>query len=55
MDAAQVYWHVPLAKELQALTAFNRHKGRDNFLKKPFGLRMSQDIFQRNIDQTDNC
>ena len=43
---------VQLTKESQALTTFNKHKGRYKFFRMPFGVRMSQDIFQGKIDQT---
>ena len=33
------------------LTTFNTHKGRYRFLRMPFGLKMSQDVFQMRMDQ----
>ena len=35
-----------LQKEASLLTTFNTHLGRYRFLHVPFGLKMSQDIFQ---------
>ena len=38
------------------MTTFYTPFGRYKFLRMPFGLGMSQDIFQRKIDQTyENC
>ena len=38
------------------ITSFYRPFGRCKFLRMPLGLRMSQDIFQRKIDQAyENC
>ena len=38
------------------LTTFNTPFGRYRFLRMPFGLRMSQDVFQQKIDETyRNC
>ena len=51
LDAKQGYWNVKLDEEATLLTTFNTHKGRYKFLCMPFGLKMSQDIFQK-IDQT---
>ena len=39
-------------KNLLYLTTFNTHRERCKFLSMPFGLRMSQDIFQEKIDET---
>ena len=33
------------------LTTFNTHKGHSWFLCMPFGLKMSQDVFQMQMDQ----
>ena len=52
MDAKQGYWNVKLDEESTLLTTFNTYKGRYKFLHMPFGLKMSQDIFQKKIDQT---
>ena len=52
LDAKQGYWNVKLDGESTLLTTFNTHKGRYKFLHMPFGLKMSQDVFQKKIDQT---
>ena len=51
LDAKQGYWNVKLDEESTLLTTFNTHKGRYKFLCMPFGLKISQDIFQK-IDHT---
>ena len=45
------YWNIKLDEEQTLLTTFNTHKGRCKFLRMPFGLKMSQDIFQKKMDQ----
>ncbi|GFR64772.1 Pol polyprotein [Elysia marginata] len=49
-DAKCGYWNVVLDKESTRLTTFNSPFGRYKFLTMPFGLKMSQDIFQSKID-----
>ena len=39
-----------LTEEASLLTMFNTHLGRYRFLHVPFGLKMSQDIFQIRMD-----
>ena len=39
-----------LQEEASLLTTFNTHLGRYRFLRVPFGLQMSQDIFQMRMD-----
>ena len=45
-------WHVRLNKESSYLTTFNTPFGHYRYLRMPFGLCMSQDVFQRHIDDT---
>lgn len=52
LDARIGYWNVKLDEESSYLTTFNTPFGRYRFLRMPFGLRMSQDIFQFKIDET---
>ena len=51
-DAKCGYWNVELDEESSYLTTFNSPFGRYRFKRMPFGLKMSQDIFQAKIDQT---
>ena len=44
--------HIP---ESQLLTTFNSPFGRFSFKRLPFGLQVSQDIFQRSIDGLDGA
>ena len=56
IDARNGYWNVKLDDESSYLTTFNTPNGRYRFLRMPFGLRMSQDVFQFKIDETyRNC
>ena len=56
LDAKAGYWSVKLDKEL---TTFRTPVGRYCFRRLPFGLAVSQDIFQLKIDrileQCDGC
>ena len=52
LDARQGYWNVKLTDESSYLTTFNSPDGRYRFLRMPFGLKMSQDVFQYKIDET---
>ena len=50
LDALHGYWNITLHEESTLLTTLNTHKGRYIFLRMPFGLKMSQDIFQKKVD-----
>jgi hypothetical protein len=51
MDARHGYWSIELEEESSYLTTFNSPFGRYRFKRLPFGLRVSQDIFQEVMDQ----
>ena len=52
LDAKSGYWSVKLDQKSQLLTTFRSPLGqRYCFLRLPFGLNVSQDDFQRKIDQ----
>ena len=51
LDAKSGYWSVQLDEESQLLTTFQTPYGRYCFLRLPFGLKVSQDIFQLKMDQ----
>lgn len=59
LDAKNGYWSVKLDEESSLLTTFNTPLGRYRYLRMPFGLVMSQDVFQRKMDQIlekcENC
>ena len=46
LDAKDGFWSIHLDEETSYLTRFNTHHGRYRFLHMPFGLKMSQDVFQ---------
>uniref|UniRef100_A0ABM0MG72 Uncharacterized protein K02A2.6-like n=1 Tax=Saccoglossus kowalevskii TaxID=10224 RepID=A0ABM0MG72_SACKO len=50
LDARNGYWNVKLDEESSVLTTFNTPFDRYRFLRMPFGLRMSQDVFQFKVD-----
>ena len=51
LDAKSGYWSVQLDEESQLLTTFQTPYGRYCFTRLPFGLKVSQDIFQLKMDQ----
>ena len=51
LDAKDRFWSIHLDTPSSFLTTFNTHKGCYQFLHMPFGLKMSQDIFQMWMDQ----
>ncbi|KAL8620857.1 hypothetical protein ACOMHN_047028 [Nucella lapillus] len=51
LDAKSGYWAVQLDKDSQLLTTFQSPFGRYCFQRLPFGLSVSQDIFQLKMDQ----
>ena len=53
VDAKCGYWNIRLDEPSSFLTTFNSPFGRYRFKRMPFGLKMSQDIFQARIDRLD--
>ena len=51
LDAKAGYWSVHLNEESQLLTTFRTPFGRFCWRRLPFGLNVSQDIFQARMDQ----
>ena len=52
LDATSGYWSLKLEDKSSYLTTFNTPFGRYRYLRIPFGLNCSQDVFQRKIDET---
>ena len=50
VDSNKAFFGMHLMEEALLLTTFNTHLGRYRFLHVPFGLKMSQDIFQMRMD-----
>ncbi|KAL9977016.1 hypothetical protein ACROYT_G014376 [Oculina patagonica] len=50
VDTTKGYWHVELDHESSFLCTFNTPFGRYRFKRLPFGIVVSQDIFQRMLD-----
>ena len=52
LDTRYGYWrHVSLDQESITKTTFNSPFGRCQFLRLPFGLNLTQDVFQERMDQ----
>lgn len=51
LDAKAGYWAVPLEESSQLLTTFRTPFGRYCWKRLPFGLCVSQDLFQQRMDQ----
>ena len=54
LDLKDGYWHVKLTEQSSFLTTFNTPFGRYRYLRMPFGLKMSQDVFQHKVEETYN-
>ena len=50
VDGNKAFFGMHLTEEASLLTTFNTHLRRYRFLHIPFGLKMSQDIFQMRMD-----
>ncbi len=50
LDALSGFWHVPIAEEDQAKTAFTTHAGLYQFKHMPFGVTNAPSTFQRALD-----
>ena len=50
LDAKNGYWSIRLDEASSKLTTFNTPFGRYRFLRLPFGLVLSQDVFQQKMD-----
>ena len=50
VDTAKGYWHVELDQESSLLCTFNTPFGQYRFKRLPIGIVVSQDIFQRKLD-----
>ena len=51
LDARSGYWTIKLSHDSSLLTTFNTPFGRYRYLRLPFGLKSSQDEFQRRVDE----
>ena len=49
-NALKAFLQIHLTHEASLLTMFNSHRGRLQFLRMPFGAKMSQDVFQLQMD-----
>ena len=49
-DALKAFLQIHLMHKVSLLTTFNSHRGWLQFLRMPFGAKMSQDVFQLRMD-----
>ena len=52
LDLKDGYWHIKLTKAASYLTTFSTPFGKYRYNRLPFGLCVSQDVFQRKVDET---
>ena len=52
IDASHAYWNVRLDEESSRLTTFNTPFGRYKFLRLPYGLKSSAEVFQKRMAQS---
>ena len=50
-DATSSFWHVSLDLRSSLLTTFNTPWGKYRWLRMPFGLKVSGDVFQERLDK----
>lgn len=50
MNTTKGYWHVEIDPDSSTLCTFNTPVGRYRFKRLPFGIVVSQDIFQQRLD-----
>ena len=51
LDAATAFWQIRLNKNCTDLTTFNTPFGRYTFLRLPFGLNSSAEVFAKRFHQ----
>ena len=51
LDAKDSFWSMHPDEKCLYLTIFNMHRGRYRFRHMPFGLMMSQDMFEMQMEQ----
>ena len=50
-DAMLDFWHIPLDLRSSLLTTFNTPWGKYRWLRMPFGLKISGEVFQERLDR----
>ena len=50
VDTLKAFLQIHLTHKASLLTTFNSHRGRLQFLRMPFGAKMSQDVYQLQMD-----
>ena len=55
LDLVSAFWHIQLDEESSFLTTFNTPFGRYRWLRLPFGIKVSSEIFQKHLNQVLEC
>ena len=59
LDASNGYWQIELSKDSQKYTTFNTPLGSYKYLRLPFGIKSSLEVFQRTVshilENLDGC
>ena len=50
-DVTSAFWHIPLDFKSSLLATFNTPWGKYRWLRMPFGLKVSGDIFKERLDR----
>ena len=51
LDMKHGYWHIALTTQSSMLTTFNTPFGRYRYLRLPFGLHSSAEVFEKRVEQ----
>ena len=51
LDASNGYWQIKITRGSQTYTTFNSPFGRYKYLRLPFGIKSSSEVFQRAVSQ----
>ena len=51
LDASNGYWQIKITRDSQTYTTFNSPFGRYKYLRLPFGIKSSSEVFQRAVSQ----
>ena len=51
LDVSNGYWQIKITRDSQTYTTFNSPFGRYKYLRLPFGIKSSSEVFQRAVSQ----
>ena len=55
LDAKCAFWHIPLDQKSSCYTTFNTVFGRYRYLRMPYGIIYSSEVYQQAIEQLLKC